>query len=300
MRAGRSAACTGPRPARARGPRARPSRPPAPLAGTPSTRAARARTARRGRRRSLHGAGSSRHVLRELVLLARRELARVDAGQTRRPARGGRLDPAQRPQARHGEGEAAGRSVMAVLSGFAPDCDVPARRAHRTGRRADGARGRPRADARGDPELGVDALLERLVVLHVELAPVHVDRRRALELEVVLELVVLREPVLRGGRLHVRLALGHVELEDLRVPLEVRLLEVVLPLEEQVLHLPELALLARRPCGARGRLGVHVHRQHDELVDEADLVRVRGERLRRPSARPRGSAGTRSPRTRRL
>ncbi len=66
-----------------------------------------------------------------------------------------------------------------------------------------------------------------------------------------------------------------VELEDLGVPVEIGVLEVLLALEEQVFHLPELTLLGGSERCAGGDLGVNVHGERDELVHEPDLARVR-------------------------
>ena len=103
--------------------------------------------------------------LRELVALARRELVGVHAGQRALLLRG----------ARPGVGAAAGGEQQ-----------------------EDGPEPHGPSVGRSDAELARDPLLERLVGLEVELTAVDVDRGSAHELEVVLQLAVLREPVLRG------------------------------------------------------------------------------------------------------
>ena len=207
-----AAACRGPRPGRGRTPRAPPSRWPAPRARTRRTRASRARTARPGRRRpcTARAAGArtaenscfSRGV-NWLVSTPGRSTScsvAVDA-------------PCDAPRAGRERRRASARTAARE-----PHRRLLSARLALGGRGAEPARDEGAAERRtragGDPELGGDALLERLVGLDVELAAVDVDRRRALELEVVLEAVVLGQAVLRGGRVHVGLPLREVELED--------------------------------------------------------------------------------------
>ena len=84
---------------------------------------------------------------------------------------------------------------------------------------------------------------------NIELAPVDVDRRRALHVQGVGELLVHRESI--GGRLreHVGLEFREIEAEIFRVALEVALLEVLAVREHLLVHLPELALLLRGKAG---------------------------------------------------
>ena len=69
-------------------------------------------------------------------------------------------------------------------------------------------------------------------------------------------LLVLRDAVGGGRRLHVGVEARDLEPELLRVAVEIGLLEVPLVREERVVHLPELALVHRRDRRARGGVGV--------------------------------------------
>ena len=70
------------------------------------------------------------------------------------------------------------------------------------------------------------------------------------------------------------LELGHVEAETLSVAVEVRARERLLVLEELVVHLPELALLAGGEGGLRRKGRVLVEGQRVVLEGDADLARV--------------------------
>src|SRR5580704_3033614 len=85
---------------------------------------------------------------------------------------------------------------------------------------------------RRDAELRGDALLERLVVLDVELAAVDEDRGGALQVDVFAELVGLGDGVGHSRCVEVGFPPRDVELEHLGVTLEIRVFEVLLPLEE--------------------------------------------------------------------
>src|ERR1700723_3813546 len=119
-----------------------------------------------------------------------------------------------------------------------------------------------------------DLLIEPLVEvdLRVVLTPVDEQRGRALHAEIVAELPVGIEALGGSRRLHVGPEAVEVEPDGLCVAFEVALFEVLPVREEQVMHLPELALRLRRDGGARGRVAVRVNRQRRELVDEPHLV----------------------------
>ena len=92
----------------------------------------------------------------------------------------------------------------------------------------------------------VDEVLQRVVrveQMQIDVAAVRPKERRAVEPEIVSGLPVLVDPLERLFRDELGLVLGHVELQRLGVALEVLLLEALLVLEEEVVHLPELALV---------------------------------------------------------
>jgi hypothetical protein len=75
-----------------------------------------------------------------------------------------------------------------------------------------------------------------------------------------------------------RLPFREVELEKLGISFEIGILEPLLLLEEDVLHLPELSLLAGCECRARRGLGPLVERQHEGLVYDSNSAGVGGEK----------------------
>ena len=133
----------------------------------------------------------------------------------------------------------------------------PARRqrACRASRAPRAGRGRRAAVALDARELERDPLVD--VLAPVEEAAVDEDRRRAADLQVLAELLVLRDAVRRGGGLHVGVEARDLDAELLRVAVEIGLLEMALVREERVVHLPELALVhaPRRPRAPRCRRG---------------------------------------------
>ena len=93
-------------------------------------------------------------------------------------------------------------------------------------------------------------------------------------MQILAELLVLRDAV-RGGRgLDVRVEARDLDPELLRVAVEVRLLEVALVREERVVHLPELALIHGRDGRSRRDVRVRVARQRVELEHHPDVVLV--------------------------
>jgi hypothetical protein len=77
-----------------------------------------------------------------------------------------------------------------------------------------------------------------------------------------------------GALVERRLELVQVELELRGVLLDVGAGHRLLVLEEDVMHLPELALLAGGQRGLGADLGVLVHRQREVLEDDADVLGV--------------------------
>ena len=96
-------------------------------------------------------------------------------------------------------------------------------------------------------DVELDPLLEVAVEVRefaeVDLAAVDEDRGCAFEAHAVGLLLVLLDAADRVVRAHVGAELPEVEAEFLRVPLEVGLLEAILVVEEEMVHLPELPLL---------------------------------------------------------